>query len=138
MPHLRSISLRDSPSEDAARAFPFSVPVIRTLGTLDVDRQVTFLVGENGSGKSTLLEGVAIAAGLPAVGTEGTDRDATLTAQRALATQLRLTWNQRTRRGFFLRAEDFFGFTKSLSKMRAEMFERIGELEIEYRDRDPY
>lgn len=34
--------------------FPFSLPFVRALD-LDLDRHVTFFVGENGSGKSTLL-----------------------------------------------------------------------------------
>ena len=87
--------------------FPFSVPIIRHLERLDVGQPVTFLVGENGSGKSTLLEGIALAANLPTIGAESIDRDATLEPQRALARSLKLVWNQRVKRGFFLRAEDF-------------------------------
>jgi predicted ATPase len=139
MPHLRSIALRIRPdSGDPVPSFPFSVPVIRTLGTLDLDCPVTFLVGENGSGKSTLLEGLAAAAGLPVVGSESMDRDPTLLAQRMLAKRLKLVWNRKAVRGFFLRAEDFFGFAKSVSTMRAELFQRIAELDVEYRDREPY
>jgi predicted ATPase len=36
--------------------YPFSLPVVRHLDTLELHPAVTFLVGENGSGKSTLLE----------------------------------------------------------------------------------
>lgn len=43
--------------------YPFSLPVVRRLDTLDLHPAVTFLVGENGSGKSTLLEAVAVAWG---------------------------------------------------------------------------
>jgi len=137
MPHLRSISLKGLPAEGAGR-FPFSVPIIRHLGLLDVGVPVTFLVGENGSGKSTLLEGVAAAANLPTVGSESIDRDDSLSAQRALAKALSLVWNRRVRRGFFLRAEDFFGFTKSLGKLRAEMLARLGDLDEEYADRSAW
>src|SRR5512144_1181702 len=111
MPHLRSIALRAIPP-DAAERFPFTVPIIRGLESLALGARVTFLVGENGSGKSTLLEGIAAAAELPTVGSESLERDDTLTAQRELAQALTLTWNRRAKRGFFLRAEDFFGFTK--------------------------
>jgi predicted ATPase len=133
MPHLRSIALRES-SRDGDR-FPFSVPVIRTLTTIDVSSPVAFLVGENGSGKSTLLEGIAAAAALPTVGSSEMDRDETLAAQRAFAKALRLTWNERVRRGFFLRAEDFFGFTKSLAKLRADLLERLTEIDVEFEGR---
>jgi predicted ATPase len=131
MPHLRSIALRNVPPE-AGERFPFTVPIIRGLASLEVGARVTFLVGENGSGKSTLLEGIAAAAGLPTVGSEAVERDDTLTAQRELAAALKLTWNRRVRRGFFLRAEDFFGFTKSLSKLRTEMQRRLREIDEEF------
>jgi len=134
MSHLRSIELRDIP-EGAEKAFPFTVPIIRALGRLELGQPVTFLVGENGSGKSTLLEGIAAAAKLPTVGSQSIDRDETLTAQRLLASSLSFVWNRKVKRGFFLRAEDFFGFTKELSKMRAEMLARLAEIEIEYAGR---
>jgi predicted ATPase len=35
--------------------FPFTLPAVAGLDTLELHPEVTFLVGENGSGKSTLL-----------------------------------------------------------------------------------
>ena len=137
MAHLRSIA-KNAPSSENAERFPFSVPVVRALEELSLDAAVTFFVGENGSGKSTILEGIAAAARLPTVGAVEVNDDATLGAQRALGRSLKLIWRQRTRRGFFLRAEDFFGFTKSLSKMRAEFIARLAELDVEYQDRSAW
>jgi predicted ATPase len=137
MPHLRAIARQAAPSGSEGR-FPFNVPVVRALTELSVDTAVTFLVGENGSGKSTILEAVAVAAGLPTVGTLAASHDETLVQQRELGGALRLSWRRRTRRGFFLRAEDFFGFTKSLARMRAELLHRVDELEVEYADRSDY
>ena len=137
VPHLRSIVKKAIPV-GAEERFPFSVPVVRAFEEMSVDAPVTFLVGENGSGKSTILEGVAVAAGLPTVGSLAAGDDLTLTAQRELGQALRLVWRKRTRKGFFLRAEDFFGFTKSLAKLRAELLQRIQELEVEYADRSAY
>src|SRR5688572_10543099 len=134
MTHLRSLTIKKA----ASRGFPFSVPAIRTLPELSFDTPVTFFVGENGSGKSTLLEGIALAAGLPTVGSTAASNDDTLDAQRALGHALKLVWNRRTRRGFFLRAEDFFGFTKQLAQTRGEMQQRIHEIEDEYKDRSTY
>jgi predicted ATPase len=134
MTHLRSISV----AKRQTNRFPFSVPAIRTLPELSFDTPVTFFVGENGSGKSTLLEGIAVAGGLPTVGsTEATD-DQTLAAQRELVKALKLVWNRRVKRGFFLRAEDFFGFTKRVAQMRADMLQRIAEIDTEYSDRSEY
>jgi len=129
MSHLRSIELREIPDE---KAFPFTVPIIRALGKVTFDQPITFLVGENGSGKSTLLEGIAAAAKLPTVGSQSIDRDETLAAQRRLAKALSFVWNRKVKRGFFLRAEDFFGFTKELSKLRAEMLAELDRVEREY------
>ena len=108
------------------------MPAIRSLDSLEVASPVTFFVGENGSGKSTLLEGIAAAAKLPAVGSADVPRDDTLAAQRRLGTALRLSWTKRATRGFFLRAEDFFGFTKRLAQERSEFQLRLREIEAEY------
>jgi predicted ATPase len=111
---------------------------VRHLEPFELSPTVTFLVGENGSGKSTLLEGIALAAQLPTVGSEEGGRDTTLSAQRMLAKALKLTWSHRVRRGFFLRAEDFFGFTKALSKMRAELIGEMARIDTEWEGRSAY
>lgn len=117
--------------------YPFSVPAVRARPALDFTAPVTFFVGENGSGKSTWLEGIAAAAALPTVGSEEVARDSTLDAPRELARHVKLVWSaERARRGFFLRAEDFFGFTKRLAQMRAELLEQIATLETEYTEQD--
>ena len=133
--HLATITRRGS----ARSGFPFSVPVIRSLTSLDVNAAVTFFVGENGCGKSTLLEGIAAAARLPTVGSADVQRDDTLDAQRRLGKALRLSWTKRATRGFFLRAEDFFGFTKRMAQLKAELTQEMLEAAEEYRagDRAP-
>lgn len=50
------------------KRYPFSVPAVRLLDTLEFHPRVTFLVGENGTGKSTLIEAIAVAAGFNAEG----------------------------------------------------------------------
>ena len=118
--------------------FPFDVPVVRALETMELGTSVTFFVGENGSGKSTLLEAIALAAELPTVGSDETRDDATLAPQRALAKHLTLAWTSRSKRGFFLRAEDFFGYAKRLSRMKSDMREEIARIEREYQGRSDY
>src|SRR5213596_3897109 len=127
--HLKSISRRGA--EEGS--FPFTVPAIRTLDQLSLQTPVTFFVGENGSGKSTLLEGIAAAARLPTIGSAEVQLDDTLEAQRRLGKALRLSWARRTTRGFFLRAEDFFGFTKRLARMRAELIVEMREAAALYK-----
>jgi len=129
--HLRSIALRRPLPE----YFPFSVPVICSLDRLDISSQVTFLVGENGSGKSTLLEGIACAVGSIAVGREIVDTDHTLEQVRALGKRLKLTWSVRTHRGFFMRAEDFFGYATRMARMREELQRNLKDTDETYKGR---
>ncbi len=98
-PPLRSVSLQLGDDRAAGR-FPFSIPALRELGTLDLTRPVTFLVGENGSGKSTFLEALAWAVQAVTVGSQQLDRDPTLEHVRPLGRALRPVWNRRVRRGF--------------------------------------
>jgi predicted ATPase len=123
MPHLLRLSLK-VPTPEAA-PYPFSVPQVRMLPQLDVNTGVTFFVGENGSGKSTLLEGIAAAAELHARGSVDLAVDDTLAPARQLGAALRLAWSPRSRQGFFLRAEDFFGYNKAQARTDArELRER--------------
>lgn len=53
---------------DDFNVYPFSLPLVRSLSTVEFDSQVTFFVGANGAGKSTLLEAIAVALGFNAEG----------------------------------------------------------------------
>lgn len=135
MTQLVSVSPKDI---DFPEDFPYSVPTIRSLDSLDLDVPVSLFVGENGTGKSTLLESLAVAADVPAVGSGSLVRDPTLEAQRKLAKNLRLAWRKRTHRGFFLRAEDFFGFQKDVAKRRVEHEAELRRLDAELADASAY
>lgn len=137
MIHLQSVSLNAIPAS-AADQFPFTVPVIKSLPTIQFTTPVTFLVGENGAGKSTFLEAVANAAGSIAVGSDELERDQTLGSVRALAKALKLTWAKRIRKGFFLRAEDYFGYAKRLARIREELEQELRDIDEEYKDRSAY
>lgn len=120
--HLRSFQML-STSTVHSDQFPFSVPAIASLakGPITLSTPITFLIGENGSGKSTLLEALAYAIGSITVGSAPVDQDASLHQIRPLADALKLIWTAKTRRGFFMRSEDFFGYTKRLQQMRTEL-----------------
>jgi predicted ATPase len=136
--HLTSVRLnapRPAAGSASAAVFPFGVPAIASLGELAFRAPVTLLVGENGSGKSTLLEAIAVAARLTTAGSAEAADDATLAGIRALAGALKLTWATRSHRGFFLRAEDFFGFAKRVATMRADLAAGLAEVDAEYADR---
>ena len=135
MIHLKRVALRPLPQ---SKTYPFSLPLLQALDGLSFDSPVTLFVGENGSGKSTLLEGLACAAEMVVVGSASTRTDQSLAHARELAKYFKLSWTKRTHRGFFLRAEDFFGYAKRLNQMRDEMESDLVEIDAEYRDRSDY
>jgi predicted ATPase len=135
MIHLKSLELRPLPE---IQAYPFSLPLLQTLKELRFETPVTLLVGENGSGKSTLLEALACAAEMVVVGSESTRNDPSLGPARELAKYFKLAWTKRTHRGFFLRAEDFFGYAKRINQMHAGMEADLHEIDEEYKNRSDY
>jgi predicted ATPase len=133
---LKAVEMKKSAVD--SKQFPLNLPLIQSMDKLEFDTPVTLLVGENGTGKSTLMEGVAAAIGSITVGAEGVEEDSTLEHARRLAEQIKLTWRVRTKRGFFLRAEDFFNFTKKLSQIRSDMEAEIRRVEEAYKDKSAY
>ncbi len=131
---LRSVSI-EWPEE--ALGFPFSVPALAELGVLDLGTPVTFLVGENGSGKSSFLEALAWAVRATGVGSVPVDEDPTLEAVRPLGRAMRPIWNRRAHRGFFLRAEDFFGYVKRTNAEMASLDTTARALRSELRATRP-
>lgn len=137
MVYLRSVKYIKDKHIDKER-FPFNIPLIRAFEEVEFDSPVTIFVGENGTGKSTIVEALAASTGSVAAGGEFIENDETLKYARELGECFKLTWNVRTHRGFFLRAEDFFNYAKKMSRIRAEMEERLLELEDEYKDKSAY
>ncbi len=135
MIHLRSVTLRPREEDAPPEGFPFNLPILRGLEELAFTTPVTFLVGENGTGKSTLLEALACAVGSVVVGSENLRTDPSLAAVRRLAQQMRLAWSKRTHKGFFLRAEDFFGYAKKMAQTRQELEQDYRAVERDYRGR---
>ncbi len=131
--HLRSIAVKRF--GEWPNIFPYNVSILRNLEKLEFSAPVTFLVGENGCGKSTFLEAIACAAGSTTVGSESVSTDQSLAAVRMLARDLRLAWSKKTQRGFFLRAEDFFGFARKMTALRQDLQEDLDSVEKEYAGR---
>jgi len=120
--YVREVKLRRDKIE-SFDVYPFSLPVVRHLETLELHAAVTFLVGENGSGKSTLMEALAVAWGFNPEGGTKNFRFGTRGSHSVLHEYLRLVKGvQRPRDGFFLRAESLFNLAS----------------EIEHLDEDPW
>jgi len=105
---LRGITLLRERIEDP-NVYPYTIPAIRTLDTLEFHPRVTFLVGENGSGKSTILEAIALLLGFNAEGGTKNFGFSTRRTESDLYRALRPVRSaRRERQGFFLRAESTF------------------------------
>ncbi|MFP4460277.1 MAG: AAA family ATPase [Candidatus Zixiibacteriota bacterium] len=128
MIYLREISIRKANS----RIFPFNLDIVKNIKGLNFDSPVTFFVGENGSGKSTIIEALAAFMKLPIIGGESIGSDPSLRHARELADFIRPSWEIRTHRGFFLRAEDFFRFTRKLQETVRELDDDIAHYEENY------
>ncbi len=131
MLHLRRVEMKPNAPNGA---FPFALPLVRHFEPLQLDSAVTFFTGENGAGKSTLLEAIAASAGLPAAGGFDIESDESLGAARKWGKYLRLSWASRTRRGFFLRAEDFFRFQHRVNAGQRELGDLAAQYEAEIAD----
>ncbi|QNO15769.1 AAA family ATPase [Alkalicella caledoniensis] len=131
MIHLTKITIRES-KEDK---YPFNIPLVKNIREMDFISPVTILVGENGTGKSTFLESLAVAVGSVTVGSESIMTDTTLSHARELSDYISLSWKVKTRKGFFLRAEDFFNFANKMAQMAQELKDDLKKLELEYKGR---
>lgn len=99
-------------------AYPFNLPVVRSLHELTFHPKVTFLVGENGSGKSTLIEALAVAWGFNAEGGSKNFSFGTRESHSALHEFVRpVRSTKRARDGFFLRAESYFNVGTQIEEL---------------------
>ena len=119
-PYVHTVKLR----RDKIASFdqyPFSLPAVRHLESLQLHPAVTFFVGENGSGKSTLLEAIAVAWGFNPEGGTKNFRFQTRGSHSVLHEYLRLVKGvQRARDGFFLRAESLFNLASEIEHLDDE------------------
>ena len=114
--YLRSVELRAIP--EGEESYVFSLPMVRRLGRLEFQKQVTFLVGENGAGKSTLIEAVAVGSGFNPEGGTRNFSFSTSDSHSPLWKYLSVAKGpRRPRDGFFLRAESFYNVATNLDEL---------------------
>jgi predicted ATPase len=97
--------------------YPFSIPALRQLDELNINKSVTFFVGENGSGKSTLMEAIADICGFNTAGGGRNNTYDVDASEAALADYIRLSWLPKVTNGFFLRAESFYHFASHIDEI---------------------
>ena len=99
------------------------IPAIRHLmreKELELEKPVTFFVGENGTGKSTLLEAIAVAYGFNPEGGTKNFNFSTEDSHSELWKSLALVKRGYARDGFFLRAESFYNVATNIDRMDRE------------------
>ena len=100
MAYLKKIAINWDRIDDR-NVYPYNVPAIAHLESLEIDRDVIFIVGENGTGKSTFLEALAYKCGFTGGG-GGRSVDLGLTdPSLKLASVMTLSWRQKNKQGFF-------------------------------------
>jgi len=118
--YISRISLLRDKVESFDR-YPFSLPAVRSLDTLELHPKITFFVGENGSGKSTLLEAIAVSMGFNPEGGTKNFNFGTRASHSALDEYLRIAKGvRRPKDGFFLRAESFFNVATEIENLDSE------------------
>jgi len=110
---ISSITMRNFP-EDKQDEFPWTLPLIKNFEELTFEQPISLFVGDNGSGKSTILEAIAAYSEVPLAGSYRLEEDESLAAASALADYMSIRFNEKTHRGFFVRAEDFIGFARNI------------------------
>lgn len=111
--------------------YPFSIPAIKALKTLEFTTDVTYLIGENGSGKSTLMEAIAVKMGMNAEGGGQNFRFSTQETHSNLSESLRLTKTPyRLQDLFFYRAESFYNAISYLASLDDDPFRSYGGVNL--------
>jgi predicted ATPase len=110
---------------DDWETYPFSVPTIRALEELSLKSRICFFTGENGTGKSTLLEAIAVHYGFGREGGTRSFMHSTTESNHSidpLTRALRLAFDKRTGKGYFLRAESFFNAASYIDEIGVTQF----------------
>ena len=118
------LDLNGTASTSLGDRYPFALPIVRhlaSIGGLELDPGVTFLVGDNGTGKSTLVEALAVACGFNAEGGSRSFRFTTRATESALGEHVVLRWGVvKPRTGYFLRAESFYNVATEIEHLERE------------------
>lgn len=120
LPYLKEVSLKRD-LIDSFAGYPFCIPAVKELDSIEFGKEVTIFVGENGSGKSTLLEAIAVGLGFNAEGGTKNFSFGTRNTHSSLHSFLRLSKSFRKYKdGFFLRAESFYNVATNIDELDEE------------------
>jgi len=112
-----SVHRRRFPVQDS---YPFDLRVLRGAEPFELDRPVTFFVGENGSGKSTVLRAIARACGIHIWEDSDKARLARNSHEELLHLYLEVEWRDGPVPGSFFSADRFRAFSQSVDEWAIE------------------
>lgn len=97
--------------------------ILKDLESLEMEKPVTFFVGENGTGKSTLLEAIAVGYGFNPEGGTRNFNFASRETHSNLSEYITVVKGaRRPKDGFFLRAESFYNVATEIDRLDQEGF----------------
>lgn len=103
------------------KKYPFNLPVVQHLNSIELKDKVTFFIGENGSGKSTLLEALAVGYGFNAEGGSKNFRFSTFETHSSLSEAIRIIKGvAHPKDGFFFRAESFYNVATNIEELKMD------------------
>lgn len=115
---IRSVKLHKE--KQGLESYVAGLAILRDLDGLEMDKPVTFFIGENGTGKSTLLEAIAVGCGF---NPEGGSRNFNFSSREThsnLNEYITVVKGYRQPKdGFFLRAESFYNVATEVDKVGA-------------------
>ena len=129
---ISSVSLRNFP-EDKKEQFPWTLPLVANLEMLKFEKNISFFVGENGSGKSTILEAIAAKSEVVLAGSARYEEDESLKSAMELGSYLSIRYDDKSRGGFFIRAEDFIGFARSIKRQIRDLDKEIEDVKANFK-----
>lgn len=120
VPFLRAIEL-ERQRIPSFNHYPFNLGAIKSLESLALHPQVTYIVGENGVGKSTLMESIAVSWGFNPEGGTKNFSFSTQATHSSLHECIRLVRGpHKPRDGFFFRAESYYNLATNIDQLDSE------------------
>jgi len=115
--YIRSFEILREKIQDIEN-YPYNLPVVKYLDSIDLHKNVTFFVWENGTWKSTLLEALAIQYGLNSEGWSKNFTFSTEESHSSLSEVIRIVKGiKKANDAYFLRAESFYNVASNIDEL---------------------
>ncbi len=116
---IRSVKLHRE--RQGLEPYVAGLAILKDFECLEINKPVTFFIGENGTGKSTLLEAIAVAYGF---NPEGGSRNFNFSSKETHSNLNQyitvVKGVRRPKDGFFLRAESFYNMATEVDRLDRE------------------